>query len=229
MQKMSITDAALKLGVSKEAIHNRIRRGSLESVVEDGIKFVILKNTSVSSTKSTQRRVSAAQKKVLEPDARYYKLLEEQNEKLQQKVEKLEAQTTTLREQKEQMLIQERVRIEQIYKEKDEQLKNILNAISSKFMLNAPSSDDLVIESEELLEAEVQSDVEPKKKEKKEKTDLISLNKHLKAKKLSKKKVQKIKNKFKKIAKKDSRVIVVGKKYYINPSKFDYSDLNLMI
>jgi hypothetical protein len=225
MQKMSITDAALKLGVSKEAIHNRIRRGSLESVVEDGIKFVILKNTSVSSTKSTQRRVSVAQKKVFEPDARYYKLLEEQNEKLQQKVEKLEAQTTTLREQKEQMLIQERVRIEQIYKEKDEQLKNILNAISSKFMLNAPSSDDLVIDSEELLEVEVQSDVEPKKKVKKVKTDLISLNKHLKAKKLSKKKVQKIKDKFKKVAKKDSRVIVVGKKYYINPVKFDYSDL----
>jgi hypothetical protein len=220
---MSITDAALKLGVSKEAIHNRIRRGSLESIVEDGIKFVILKNNSNISNKTPQRRVS--QKRVGEVDARYYKLLEEQNEKLQQKVEKLEAQTTTLREQKEQMLIQERVRIEQIYKEKDEQLKNILNAISSKFMLNAPSSDDLVIESEELLEAEVQSDVEPKKKEKKVKTDLISLNKHLKAKKLSKKKVQKIKDKFKKIAKKDSRIVVVGKKYYINPTKFDYSDL----
>jgi hypothetical protein len=220
---MSITDAALKLGVSKEAIHNRIRRGSLESIVEDGIKFVILKNNSNISNKTPQRRVS--QKRVGEVDARYYKLLEEQNEKLQQKVEKLEAQTTTLREQKEQMLIQERVRIEQIYKEKDEQLKNILNAISSKFILNAPSSDDLVIESEELLEAEVQSDVEPKKKEKKVKTDLISLNKHLKAKKLSKKKVQKIKDKFKKIAKKDSRIVVVGKKYYINPTKFDYSDL----
>ena len=31
--------------------------------------------------------------------------------------------------------------------------------------------------------------------------------------------------KVKKAAKKDSRIIIVGKKHYINPAKFDYSDL----
>jgi len=215
MLKMSISDAALKLGVSKEAIHNRIRRGSLKSVVENGVKFVVLDTQTQVQKATPQRRTTS--KKVFEPDARYYKLLEEQNEKLQQKVEKLETQTTTLREQKEQMLIQERIRIEQIYKDKDEQLKNILNAISSKFMLNAPTDDMIESESQELLEVEV----EPKE----EKSDLISLKKYLKDKKLSKKKTQKIKDRFKKIAKKDSRVVVVGKKCYINPVKFDYSDL----
>ncbi|MEA2092317.1 MAG: DNA-binding protein [Campylobacterota bacterium] len=215
MSKMSIADAALKLGVSKEAIHNRIRRGSLESVVEDGVKFVLLSRSSSVTNKPTIKRANTV--KASEPDTRYYKLLEEQNEKLQLKVEKLEDETKTLRNQKEEMLIHERARIEQIYKDKDEQLKNILNAISSKFMLNAPS-DELVIHREELVEAEIEPEEESP-------SELVSLKKYLNKGDFSKKKTQKIKDRFKKAAKKDSRIIMVGKKQYINPAKFDYSDL----
>lgn len=212
MSKISIADAALKLGVSKEAIHNRIRRGSLESVIEDGIKYVLLKEVSSPANKQVSKRANT--KIAHEPDSRYYKLLEEQNERLQQKVDKLEGETKTLREQKEQMLVQERIRIEKIYKDKDEQLKNILNAISSKFLLNAPT-DEFIVESQELVEAEI----EP------ESADLISLKKYLKDGNYSDKKSQKIKDRFKKVGKKDSRIVTVGKKYYINPVKFDYSDL----
>ena len=216
MSKMSIADAALRLGVSKEAIHNRIRRGSLESVVEDGVKYVMLKQTSQAASRAAPKRASS--RITVEPDARYYKLLEEQNEKLQLKVDKLEVETKSLRDQKEQMLIQERIKIEQIYKDKDEQLKNILNAISSKFLLNSPS-DELVIEKEELVEAVIEAPQEE------EKSELISLKKYLKDSDFSKKKSEKINNKFKKVAKKDSRIIKVGKKYYINLVKYDYSDL----
>lgn len=218
MSKMSIADAALKLGVSKEAIHNRIRRGSLESLIEDGVKFVILKQGSAQTLKPSTRRSSA--KTVPESDNKYYKLLEEQNEKLQLKVEKLEGETKTLRDQKEQMLVNERIRIEKIYKDKDEQLKNILNAISSKFMLNAPS-EELIEDSEEVVEV-VELEAEP---EENVESKLISLKKYLKDKNYSKKKTQKIKDRFTKAAKKDSRIITVGKKYYINTTKFDYSDL----
>ncbi|EDZ63459.1 hypothetical protein SMGD1_1301 [Sulfurimonas gotlandica GD1] len=215
MSKMSITDVALRLGVSKEAIHNRIRRGSLESVVEDGVKYVLLEEGSVPANKQAPKRTNT--KVASEPDSRYYKLLEEQNEKLQQKVDKLEGETKTLREQKEQMLVSERIRIEKIYKDKDEQLKNILNAISSKFLLNAPS-DELIVESEELVEAEIEV-------EEKSSANLISLKKYLKDGNYTDKKSQKIKDRFKKAAKKDSRIVTVGNKYYINTAKFDYSDL----
>ena len=216
MPKMSIADAAAKLGVSKEAIHNRIRRGSLESVVEDGVKFVILKQSSMGASSTALKRANT--RAVLEPDARYYKLLEEQNEKLQLKVEKLEGETRTLREQKEEMLVCERIRIEQIYKDKDEQLKNILNAISSKFLLNAPS-DELIVENEEHVEAEIEVSNNYSNNE------LISLRKYLKKENYSKKKQEKIRTKLKKIAKEDSRIVTVGKKYYINLGKYDYSDL----
>jgi len=155
-------------------------------------------------------------------EERYYKLLEEQNAKLQSKVEKLEDETRTLRDQKEQMLIAERVKIEQIYKDKDEQLKNLLTTISSQFMLNAPSTES----KEEHVEAEIEVQVEETAKEKLLVEDeIISLKKYLKEKKISAKKSDKIIAKFKKRAKKDKRITILGKKCYINLTKYDYSDL----
>ncbi len=215
MSKYTVADAAEKLGVSKEAIHNRVRRGSLKSVVENGVKMVIL--DSKTSAKATANRV--VKKQTSQADDRYYKFLEEQNAKLQKKVETLEGETRTLRDQKEQMLVDERKKIEQIYKDKDEQLKNILNALSTKFMLNAP--DDTENTQDELVEAEIE---QPKNDQE---SRLISLNKYIKSRDFSKKKSAKIKEKFKKRANTDSRIITIGKKIYIDLQKYDYSDLSL--
>lgn len=212
MLKLTISDAAEKLGVSKEAIHNRIRRGSLQSVVENGVKFVMLSQQSSSGVKATKQ---SDKKIAAHTDERYYKFLEEQNSKLQQKVETLQSETRSLRDQKEQMLIKEREKIEQIYKEKDEQLKNIISAISSKFILNAP---------DESFEAEIEH---IEKDEPVDERRLTSLSKYLKSRDFSKKKRIKIKEEFKSRAKDDSRVIVVGKKYYIDLQKYDYSDFSL--
>jgi len=212
MSKMSIADAAEYFGVSREAIHNRIRRGSLESVVEDGVKLVIIE---ASKPKRAANRVAAS--KMQPADSRYNKLLEEQNAKLQERVETLEGETRTLRDQKEQMLIQERLKIEQIYKDKDEQLKSILTSISSQFMLSIPKEQEVVIE-DETLEAEIENEVliEPK---------IVSLKKYLKKHKVSEKKSKKIRAKFKKEASRDDRIITVGKKFYLDLSKYDYRDL----
>ena len=215
MSKMSIADAAIKLGVSKEAIHNRIRRGSLESVIEDGVKLVILTKGRQTAHKTTSKRSTI--KPLPQVDDRYYKLLEDQNASLQIKVEKLEGETKTLREQKENMLISERERIEQIYKDKDEQLKNILNAISSKFLLNAPD-DESLLQTHEHVEVEIETEEEVANK-------LVSLKKYIKERGFSKKKAKKIRKRFEKVAAKDGRIIMVGKKYYINISRFDYTDL----
>lgn len=217
MPKLSISDAAEQLGVSREAIHNRIRRGSLQSVVENGVKLVI-----VGDEKSAQTVARKMDNKKLpnQTDERYYKFLEEQNVKLQQKVETLEGETRTLRDQKERMLIEERIKIEKIYKEKDEQLKNIINAISSKFMLNTPKNKPQI--QDESLEAEIEEKIE---EEPLENRRLISLNKYLKSRDFSKKKISKIKEKFEEKANEDSRIITIGKKYYIDVQKYDYSDL----
>ncbi|WP_434637176.1 DNA-binding protein [Sulfurimonas sp. NW7] len=211
MKKMSINDAAEYFGVSKEAIHNRVRRGSLQSVVENGVKMVLLDETQA----KTGRKTVQPRRNTLSND-RYYKLLEEQNQKLQSRVDTLENETRSLRDQKEQMLIAEREKIERIYKEKDEQLKNILSSISSQFMLNAPQ--EAVAEEEEMLEAVIESEVAQESK-------VVSLDRHLKKRGFSTKKIKKIKARFKKSAKKDERIIIVGKKYYIDTKKYDYSDI----
>jgi transcriptional regulator of acetoin/glycerol metabolism len=213
MQKLSISDAAEQLGISREAIHNRIRRGSLQSVVEGGIKLVILGDDD--KTQKVSRKTDS-KKSLNHTDERYYKFLEDQNIKLQQKVETLEGETRTLRDQKEKMLIEERIKIEQIYKEKDEQLKSIINAISSKFILSTPQN------KEELFEAEIE---EKSSEEPLENRRLMSLNKYLKSRDFSKKKISKIKEKFKEYSKDDSRIIAIGKKLYIDLQKYDYSDL----
>ncbi|QOP40248.1 DNA-binding protein [Sulfurimonas marina] len=208
MKKMSVEDAATFFGVSKEAIHNRIRRGSIQSVVENGIKLVVVDE----QAKAPQKRATAT--KSINND-RYYKYLEEQNAKLQQRVDTLEGETRSLRDQKEQMLIEEKEKLERIYKEKDEQLKNILHTLSSKFMLSAAPSEELeAIEQHDAFEAEIEEETP---------SELISLKKYLKSLKLSEKKMIKTLKKFKELE--DDRIVRVGKKIYIDPLKYDYSDL----
>lgn len=213
MKKFTVNDAAAYFGVSKEAIHNRVRRGSLQSVIENGVKLVIVDETKQVKTTRTPRSTGSSTDK-----DRYYRLLEEQNAKLQSRVEVLEDETRSLRDQKELMLIEERKKIERIYKEKDEQLKNILNTISSQFALSAPETLD---EQEEAFEAEIE---EPTL-EVVDAPSKISLKEFLKLNGFSKKKREKIKERFKKGVKKDKRIISIKGKLYLNPSLYDYSDL----
>jgi hypothetical protein len=215
MPNMTINEAAEHFGVSKEAIHNRVRRGSLVVSIVDGVKFVEVDSDVKTNPHAKLKTQTRTRNVVAGSDDRYYKLLEEQNATLQTKVEKLENETRGLRDQKEQMLIQERIKIEQIYKDKDEQLKNILNSISSQFMLNTPQK----IQKEEHVEAEIEVE------EIEEKAELISLKKYLKTQKFSDKKQEKIKNRFKKRAKKDERIISLGSKFYVDTLKYDYKDL----
>jgi len=209
MSKMSVNEAAEYFGVSKEAIHNRIRRGSLEFLVEDGVKMVLVDSSKApkSATKTRLKQTANNQ------SDKYYKLLEEQNAKLQSRVEILESETRSLRDQKELMLIEERKKIENIYKEKDEQLKNILTTISSQFMLGAPQETE-----EETVEVEIEESVDTK-------SGIISLKKYLKREKYSKEKAKKVKQKFRKKAKKDERVISLEGKYYLDLVKYDYKGL----
>lgn len=214
MSKMSVNDAAEHFGISKEAIHNRIRRGSLEVVLEDGVKMVVVdasKTPRVLTPKSVAAKTNVS-------DDRYYKFLEEQNVKLQSRVETLESETRTLRDQKELMLVEERQKIEAIYKEKDEQLKNILSTISSKFLLGSQVTQDIEVETLEAVDADVE---EEKLKESK----IISLKKYIKKLNISEKKAHKIFKRFEKRASIDERIIIVNEKIYLDILRYDYGDL----
>ncbi|PHQ56662.1 MAG: DNA-binding protein [Sulfurimonas sp.] len=214
MKKLTVAQAAEYFGVSKEAIHNRVRRGSLEVIVENGIKMVLLNPDKIIKQPRKPTQVTAA----VNNDERYYKLLQEQNEKLQEKVEKLESETRNLRDQKELMLINERKKIEAIYQEKDEQLKNILSTLSSQFMLLQDKPAEIVCE-DEAVEVEIQELPSSKK------NSIVSLKKYLKSQNYSEKKSKRVKKVFLKRVKKDERITEIDGKIYLDFTKYDYLDL----
>ncbi len=201
MKKMAIDEAAKFFGVSKEAIHNRIRRGSLEVVIENGKKFVLV-DTKNKTKKTSLKTVSAIERQ-------YNEFLHQEIQELKEKVSKLEGETKTLREEKEKLLVEERKRIEQIYKEKDEQLKSILNSISSKFMLALQEK-----EKDEHIDVEIE-----------EKKEIITLKKFLLKNKVSEKKYKKIKKHILKNLKKDKRFTIDGKKIYLDLKTYSYEDI----
>jgi hypothetical protein len=212
MTKMTVAQAAEHYKVSKEAIHNRIRRGSLNSVVENGVKYV-----AVAEVKSTPPK---------HEDQRYYNYIEEENTRLRERVNKLENETTSLRDKREASLIAEREKIEQIYKERDEQLRTVLHVVASKFLTAQNMNqviDDAVSNNETSEDAEVISETPIVIQD--DDSDAISLKKFLKLKDYSKKKSKKIRIRFEKYAQKDKRISIIKEKIYIYPSSFDYSDL----
>lgn len=210
MKKMSINDAAELFGVSKEAIHNRVRRGSLQTVTEDGVKLVLIEDAPHALASKTPTH-----KKSHSVDDRYYQLLEEQNKRLQERVEKLEDETRELRSQKEQMLIDEREKIELIYRQKDEQLKSILEAITTKFLPNLSAQK---LSEVEHLDAELESDDESEEEQKSEPIEgkMISLKKYIKRYKLSKGESLRLQKALKEFVTIDRRAVLIGSKYYIN-------------
>ena len=118
-KKLTVIEAAKLLGVSKEAIYNRLRRGSLQSVVENGVKYILLTKSAVKES-STTRKIEG------NTDSAYVELLKVQLEEMKLKNEKLEVDKERLIADKERLLIESKEKIEMIYKERDEQLKAIL-------------------------------------------------------------------------------------------------------
>ncbi len=194
--KLTIDEAAQKFKISKEAIHNRIRRGSLDCVIEHGTKLVLI-DEPVSNKSS---------------DDKYYSYIEEENSELKQRVKELEKSNLSLRDEKEKMLILEKEKIEQIYKQRDEQLKQVLHTITSKFLPN-------IAETEVDSVADDIVDVETIKSEPVRLKAFLKLKAYKPAKRL------RIKNRFKRLIGRDERVYRREGKVYIDPSRFDYKDL----
>jgi hypothetical protein len=205
MKKMTIADAAEYFKVSKEAIHNRIRRGSLDCIVDNGVKYV-----AVESAKSNRALDDVS-------DNRYTQYIEKENERLREKVDVLEKETTRLRDQREQMLIDERVKVEQIYKERDAQLRSVLHVVATKFLSHVNT--DIVMQEgmNDVINADVvSSDIE----------EWISLKSFLKLKRVKDKEKKQIKRGFETAFKNgDERLSQREDKIFLNPSKYDYADL----
>jgi hypothetical protein len=203
MKKMTIADAAEYFNVSKEAIHNRIRRGSLNCIVENGVKYV--------AVESAKSNASAN----IVSDNRYTQYIEQENERLREKVDVLEKETSRLRDQREQMLIDERVKVEQIYKERDAQLRSILHVVATKFLSHA--NEEAVMQEVDAINADViESEID----------EWVSLKSFLKLKRIKDKEKKRVKARFElAVENSDERLVLRDEKICLNPSRYDYADL----
>ena len=151
MQKLAINEAAEILGITKEAVYNRIRRGSINTVIENGTKFVIL-DEKPSSEKATKPAPKSTKIKSQNDEFINY-LLNELSE-LKSLNLNLQADKDRLFKEKEQMLIERKNEILQIYKDRDEKLMQFLNAMQRPLL--AQKNDDMP--NNEAIEAEIENE-----------------------------------------------------------------------
>ena len=198
-KKLTVIQTAELLGVSKEAIYNRIRRGSLEVVIENGIKYVIV--TEDLKKKTNSRKISNNIS-----DA-YIELLKVEIKELKERNRILEADKDRLIAQKEKLLIESGEKIEQIYKQRDEQLKTILSLASKNILENKNYKnseividEDIDIKRKDAIEIDIEDEEDSASTQKivESYSDWQDLRDYLKQKGYSKKKKKIIKEEFNK-------------------------------
>ncbi len=161
MKKLTVSEAAIFFGITKEAIYNRVRRGKLKTVNEDGLKYVVVEKNIKATPKTKQINKSTNEK--------YLHFLENEVKDLKEKVKKLEIENSILIKEKLEILEKSKKELENIFAKRDEQLKQILHLMNEKYALPK-------IQSVEVIDTNMN-------KKFKEKKDLKKKNKKNKKKK----------------------------------------------
>ncbi len=194
--KMKIDEYARRYNLSKEIIHSKIKAKKLNYMLQNGEIFIITDDSE--ATYQTNRPKLTV--------ATIIELYKKENLALKKKIKQLEEKIDKLIQDKENMLVAERERIEKIYEAKDEQLKTILELIQAKMEIESNQT--------ELI------DVAPKKTQ-----PIISLKEYLKELDIEPHKRKIIKKRFYELKGQDIRIIEQNGKIYLDFNRFDYSDL----
>lgn len=219
--RFSIDEYAKTFKMSKEMIQNKIRNKRLNYIIEGGVTYIIVPRSSLDEEK--RREIFESTKKPPTPPAAppataktsvgmVIALYQKENHHLKLKIKELEAKIDKLVHDKEQMLIAERQRIEEIYNTKDEQLKNILEVLSSKLMLSQNSTVHDV-------------DATPPQSISLGSSGLIELKRYLKFIGMGSEERKAVRRRFAECYGSDVRIIQKEGEFYVDLSKYDYTDL----
>lgn len=196
--KLTIDEYSKRLKMSKEMVASKIRSKKLDYIIEEGNTFIIVNEQT--NPAPIQEKPLIKQKTTVATVLALYK---RENSYLKEKIEQLEAKVDKLIDDKEQMLRDERDKIEEIYSNKDLQLQNILELVNAKIKLD---QDETIHEIEHTSE-------------------IVELKIYLKTLELKSPQRKSIKKRFEKALGSDVRIIEQNGKLYLDFSKFDYSDL----
>lgn len=131
MKRVPINEAAQILGITKEAIYNRIRRKSLKSEEKDGVKYVILDDEPIKPKKTDN----------------FTKYLLSQIASLKLQNERLLEQKDKLVKEKEEIIITKIEELRAAYQSSDERLRAVLSMAGRSFK---------ALDDTQMIEAEVE-------------------------------------------------------------------------
>ena len=213
--RLSIDEYANHFELPVATVHTKLRNRELDYSIDNGIVYILLSSTPEPKQKTSVGTIIA--------------LYQKENQHLKEKVEELENKIDRLIDDKEQMLRDERSRIEHLYQSKDEQLKTVLELINTKLQLSQPraieshegiSSVDADLEEEDETPVQQNSSsheqLDPHK---------VSLRKYLKNIGLEAHEKRIIKRRFAGAYGSDIRILQQDGEFYLDLAKFDYSDL----
>lgn len=234
--RFSIDEYSQHFKMSKEMIHSKLRSKKLNYIMENGETFIIVPRRLLDEEKKetikearVQDKPAPAVKKPKTTVGTIIALYQKENHQLKLRIKELEAKVDKLIDDKEQMLRDERDRIEAVYENKDAQLKNILELINSKMRLEQSQHRpeqlvDVEINTKDDIEATLET---PKTNEKRRSSDhqLVALREYLKKLELKSSERKLIKKRFSYSFGHDVRIIQQNGDFYLDFSKYDYSDL----
>ena len=127
MKKVSIGEAAEILGISKEAVYNRIRRNSLRAEESGGVRYVLLDDEMQQSEPASQSSAKSSRTGGTAGTQSFIDYLIKEISELKGKIEVLQSDKDRLHKEKEEILIASKDEIKLMYKERDEKLRYFLS------------------------------------------------------------------------------------------------------
>jgi predicted RNase H-like nuclease (RuvC/YqgF family) len=217
--RFTIDEYSKQFKMSKELINSKLRSKRLNYIIEDGETYIVIMQSSLDEKKIEEIEQQREEKQLDVVTQKMtvgmiLSLYKKENEHLKQKIRELENKIDSLITDKENMLRQERDRIEQLYTTKDEQLKNILELMNQKFMLEQKMAT--------VHEVTLSSNLEMQKAEN---LSHVELKTYLKTLDLESYQRKIIKKRFFDALDNDVRIIQQNGKLYLDFDKYDYSDL----
>lgn len=219
--QITIDEYAARYKMSKEMIRAKLRAGRLPHTVAEGTTYIVVEDAAQSETPSKQTSAARHQSTA----GAIIMMYQKENRQLKRKIAELEAKVDGLISDKEQMLREERDRIETVYANRDEQLKAFLELVNAKlvqegFKLGTAQNIESVPAHNEAVSVTPASAVPETGR-----SGPIELLAYLKTKHYTDAEVKRVKKRFAKAYGSDIRVNQQNGQFILDFSKYDYSDL----
>ncbi len=214
--RFTVDQYSQAFGLQKDVVLFKLKTDQLNYIIEDNTTYIIVTKSSLDKEqRNNLKNNSGTQQPTVNKSAKttvrfILSLYKQENQLLKDKIKQLELKIDQLVADKEQMLRDERDKIEQLYTTKDDQLKQILELINTKFLQN--QSQDR--HEEDIINVSLQNP-----------SALIELKEYLKSIDLTSPQKKRIKKRFIQAANQDIRIIRQNGKIYLDFAKYDYTDL----